>query len=158
VHSNQTQGLSDEILRISGLIGQLLDLAALRVPERLMRAVSETDFTLVVTPEKERSVGAVIAFLIPTEVILEQIRAAHRAGRKDWSLFLDEEMWARYRLGGSASASLSRAPKPSGDLNGEGAQPPTSRSLGEVIAGARRNIATVAQVAESAVKIQIDLG
>jgi hypothetical protein len=136
------------------------------VPERLLRVVSETDFTLVVTPEEERTAGAVNAYLIPKDVILEHILAADRAGRQDWSLFLNDEKWSRYRLSGSAyaeglpeaEAEAEAEEEAEVEDDGEPLQGSASpRSLGEVIAEARRNIAAAAHVEESAVKIRIDL-
>jgi hypothetical protein len=128
------------------------------VPERLLRVFRENDFTLAITPEKARTPGAVMAFLIPNEVIIEHLYASAKAGSKDWSLSLRDKTWAAYRLAGSASATFGSRPLP--DPKGEDgvrATPSSPRSLGEVIEEARRNIAAAAHVPESSVKIQIDL-
>ena len=90
--------------------------------------------------------------------MLEQIDA-NSVGRRGWSIDLDDEAWASYRLDGSASVSLAPVdPKPLDDLDdGDAVPPPTARSLGQVIAEARHKIAEAANVSVSAIKIRIDL-
>ncbi|WP_441280271.1 hypothetical protein [Bradyrhizobium sp. 63_E2_N1_3] len=132
------------------------------IPERILRGVKETDFILAAVPEVERTPGSIKAFLIPTEVVLEQIHAAERVGRKDWSLRLNEPIWAKYRLPGTAYSATIPSDSEADDMDeepeteGETA-PIRSLSLGEVIANARQAIAEVAGVPVSAVKISIDL-
>src|SRR4051812_21070950 len=65
------------------------------IPERIIRGMTETDFILAAVPEVERTPGATKAFLIPSKVIFEQMHVAERAGRKDWSVRLNEPIWAK---------------------------------------------------------------
>jgi hypothetical protein len=128
----------------------------------VLRFIKETDFILAVVPMVENTAGPVMAFLIPSEVIMNEIHAAERAGRKDWSLHLNEPRWAEYRLPGTAyAAALPPESEADVDEDEEIEEIPAASaaplSLGDVIANARRAIAQAAGVAVSAVKISIDL-
>jgi hypothetical protein len=129
-----------------------------------------TDDVLVVMPEFPRSPGPVVAYLIPTPVVVEAVRSAHRdwlasnpsthGDNKTWAIWFENEgpsksngfaqKWSAYRLQGLASTGTS--------LNRhEELQPAIVTSLGGVIADAKRRIAAAAGVPESAVKITVDL-
>jgi hypothetical protein len=138
------------------------------------------DFLLLVMPRTKRTPGPVEAYLVPMEVAVAAVKAAHRA----WSalgrtastdhasttvarnLWFDKDgpptsddyatKWAIYRLPGSiavkASAALEAAQQVAAHKhNGDS-------KLGDVIAAARQQIALAAGVSPDAVKISVDLG
>jgi len=79
--------------------------------------IEGTDWLLVVMPERERTEGQIIAYLIPTSVAVAEMRRAHRkwlatnpatgGDNKTWTLAFKELTahdncaikWAKYRLG-----------------------------------------------------------
>lgn len=132
--------------------------------------IEGTDWLLVVMPEKERTYGPVIAYLVPTELAVKTVRenyadwlATHpntkgnNTTRNIWFGPRSKsggfsERWKEFRLEGHATTEFS--PDPS--LPNEPLAAPSS-TLGEVIAAARESIAGVAGVPPSAVRISVDL-
>jgi hypothetical protein len=132
--------------------------------------IEGTDDILIVMPETPRSSGPVVGYLIPTPVVVEAVRSAHRSWlesnpstkgeNRTWNIWFDDDApakangfaqkWSSYRLQGSATTdALSKSVA-------EVQQVPVG-SLGEVIADAKRRIAAVAGIPETAVKITLDL-
>jgi hypothetical protein len=132
--------------------------------------IEGTDSILIVMPEIPRSPGPVMAYFIPTAVVVEAVRSNHRdwlasnpstkGENRTWAIWFDEagpatsngyaQRWAAFRLKGSASADVSVE---SGTASLTGSTP----TLGEVIADAKRRIAAVAGVPETAVKVTFDI-
>jgi hypothetical protein len=131
--------------------------------------VEGTDQILIVMPEVPRMRGNVLAYLVPTEVVVEAARTSHaewlrsepatKGQNRTWNLWFDNDglaksngfgkKWAEYRLSGN-SASASTMPSELPDHYG-------GQKLGDVIVDAKRRIAAAAGIPESAVKISIDL-
>ena len=129
--------------------------------------VEGTDYVLVVMPERQRTPGAVIAYLVPSEIVANAAKSSHRewlaskpntkGDRRTWNLWFDKygpsaasnfaEKWRQYRVNGSASAGLALASSSS-------ARP---MKLGDVIALAKLQIAEAAGVSAERVKITIDV-
>jgi hypothetical protein len=148
----------------------LVVLAESPAPEAALN-IEGTDHLLIVMPENPRSRGAIVAYLVPTEVAVQAARASHKewlasnpntAGKnRTWTLWFDDigpskanafaEKWATYRLRGSIDLNEPDRAKTASRVNG------SSNSLGQVIAAAKRQIASAAGVPESAVRITIDL-
>lgn len=83
-----------------------------------------TEFLLMIMPERERTPGPVIAYLVPTSIAAEAVRASHQAWleakpntsgkNRTWTIWFGTdgpsssnnfaEKWAEYRVPGSASA------------------------------------------------------
>lgn len=132
--------------------------------------IEGTDSILIVMPEAPRSRGPVMAFLLPASVAVDAVRSNHRdwlasnpstkGENRTWNIWFDDDgpskssgyakKWAAYRLAGSATTQNLRS-KSSAANGGDAA------SLGDVIAEAKRRIAEVAGVPESAVRISLDL-
>jgi hypothetical protein len=132
--------------------------------------IEGTDWLFVVMPEIERTEGKIIAYLIPAEEAVAEVRQAHQSwlasnpntkgANTAWSIWFDHggyvgsnnyaEKWAKYRLEGDVSTldfSSKQAP-PAGeaaDIKGE-------------VEAARQRIARAAGVAPESVKISIDFG
>jgi hypothetical protein len=132
-------------------------------PNKARLNVEGTDYVLLVMPERPRSPGPIIAYLVPTEVVCEAARSGQRhwlatnpntqGDNRTWALWFDtstsegrgfHEKWKSYRLGGAASARLT----PSAGS--------PAKKLGEVIALAKQDIAEAAGVPIERVKISID--
>ena len=136
-------------------------------PDKARLNVEGTDYVLIVMPERPRTPGPVVGYLIPTGVVSEAVRSSHRhwlatspntkGDNRTWNLWFNtnslpeasgfREKWGAYRLGGVASAGLT-APLPT-------AGSPVKK-LGEVIALAKHEIAEAAGVPIERVKISID--
>jgi hypothetical protein len=132
--------------------------------------IEGTDHLLIVMPETPRQHGAVIAYFIPSEVAVRAVRSSHAAwlasrpntdgDNKTWCVWFDDDgpakangfaqQWLQYRLSGKGSTQLASVGPAHAGSNG-------TRSLGEVIATARKQIAEVAGVSFEAVKITVDL-
>lgn len=131
--------------------------------------IEGTDYLLVVMPEVPRQGGGVIAYFIPTAIAVQEVRRSHsdwlaskpatKGNNRTWNIWFDDGQnpwsgfavkWAKYRVGGQASvqggAFVSRTTS-ANDV----------RSLGAVIAQARRDIANAAGVPIEAVKISVAL-
>jgi hypothetical protein len=119
-------------------------------------------------PERQRTPGPVVAYLIPAAVVANAARSTHKdwlatnpntkGDNRTWNLWFNNggppnsssfaEKWQQYRLRGSASAGLPLASPSS-------ASP--SVKLGDVIAWAKAQIAEAAGVPAERVKITIDV-
>jgi len=132
--------------------------------------IEGTDSILIVMPEIPRSPGPVTAYFIPTDAVVEAVRSTHRdwlasnpstkGENRTWNIWFDDDgpakssgyakKWVAYRLQGSANTRSTLTST---------AEPSTSSAvtLGEVIADAKRRIASFAGVPETAVKITLDL-
>jgi hypothetical protein len=137
-------------------------------PDRARVNVEGTDYLLIVMPERQRTPGPVVAYLIPAGVVTSAAKSAHKdwlasnpntkGDNRTWALWFNDygppnssnfaEKWLQYRLYGSASAG---PPTP--------AASPASRpmKLGDVIASAKLQIAEAAGVSAEQVKITIDV-
>jgi hypothetical protein len=135
--------------------------------------IEGTDHLLIVMPEIPRSPGPVVVFFVPTPVVVEAVRESHwrwlssnpstKGENRTWNLFFDDDrpakggsgfarLWEKYKLAASPISFV----KPSAGESSAG-QSNTAVTLGEVIADAKRRIAAVAGVAESAIKISIEM-
>ena len=134
-------------------------------PEKASLNVEGTDYVLVVMPERPRTPGPVVGYLVPTDVVSKAARSAQRAwlatnpstkgDNRTWLLRFDanglpetsdfREKWRAYRLGGASSANPQERT----------AETPVKK-LGEVIAEAKRAIAEAAGVPIERVRVSID--
>lgn len=128
--------------------------------------IEGTDYLLIIMPRVPRTEGPVDAYLVPTRIAVEAARRTHsewlaskpatQGNNRTWNLWFDDapkaggfaRSWAKYRLPGEASTLDGERDKPAQQGN---------RSLGEVIAAARREIASAAGVSIEAVKISVAL-
>jgi hypothetical protein len=137
-------------------------------PDAARLNVEGTDYLLIVMPERQRTPGPVIGYLVPVSVVANAARSTHKGwlatnpntkgDNRTWNLWFNKdgpskandfaEKWQQYRLTGSASAGLPIASPSS-------ASPPMK--LGEVIALAKAQIAEAAGVSAERVKITIDV-
>lgn len=127
--------------------------------------IEGTDWLLVVMPEKERTQGKIVAYLVPTEQVESEARRTHRewlAGdpntkgdNKTWALWFRDDssspdnystIWAQYRLDSSVDAV--------GAAKTLDAAKPIS--IKAEVENARRKIAEVAGVPVEAVKVTIN--
>lgn len=132
--------------------------------------IEGTDSILIVMPELPRTPGPVVAYLVPTSVAVEAVRSSHgdwlasnpstKGENRTWAIWFNDDgpakssgfaqKWATYRLHGSTSTGVPlKLPTES--------TPGNAATLGEVIAEAKRRIAAVAGVPETAVKITLDI-
>ncbi|MDX2218298.1 MAG: hypothetical protein SF172_04680 [Burkholderiales bacterium] len=130
--------------------------------------IEGTDHLLVVMPEIPRTKGNVHAYFLPTAVAVSAVRESHAAwlasnpatkgNNRTWNIWFDDygalwgdfaTKWAKYRLKGN-SATAEKAGSVSERTAGV-------KTLGEVIAEARRIIAEAAGVPIDAVKVSIAL-
>lgn len=132
--------------------------------------IEGTDSILIVMPEIPRTPGPVMAFFVPSAVVVEAVRSSHRdwlasnpatnGENRTWAIWFDDDgpvrsrgfaqKWDEYRLQGSANAQVSPGSRSDTLKDGNG-------SLGDVIAEAKQRIAAAAGVPASAVKITLDL-
>lgn len=139
--------------------------------------IEGTEFLLIVMPERPRTIGPVIAYLVPTDAAVDAARKSHAewlasspatsGNNRTWNLWFDDNSdaphagfarkWQEYRLKGNATTeSVQKAVSPRTKAV-EVAKSRVTRSLGEVIAEARKQIAEVAGVPLDAVKISVSL-
>lgn len=128
--------------------------------------IEDTDLLLVVMPERPRTNGPAVAYLIPTEVAVAEARRTHsdwlatnpntKGKNNTWNLWFDDDnpkaggyarTWAKYKLPGSASTV---PPEPPSMPAGDGAKPR------QVMDDCRIKIAEAFGVRPDAVKISID--
>jgi len=137
-------------------------------PDTARVNVEGTDYVLIVMPERQRTPGPVVGYLVPASVVADAARSTHKewlasdpntkGDNRTWNLWFNKygpskannfaEKWQEYRLAGSASAGLSVASALS-------ASP--AMKLGDVIALAKVQIAEAAGVSAERVKITIDV-
>ncbi len=126
--------------------------------------IEGTDWLLIVMPEVERTPGNILAYLLPTRVVVEAARTTHqrwlstnpntKGGNTTWNLWFDPrgpaaandfaKKWQEYRLKDPGEYRT-------GPLSG-----PSDVKL--EVEEARRRISKVAGVPQSAVRITIDFG
>jgi hypothetical protein len=130
--------------------------------------VEGTDYVLQVMPERQRTPGPVVGYLVPAAVVANTARSTHKdwlatnpntkGGNRTWNLWFNKygpsiannffEKWRQYRLDGSASAGFAiEAPSPSA----------SRPKLADVIALAKVQIAEAAGISAGCVKITIDI-
>lgn len=129
--------------------------------------IEGTDELLIVMPEVPRVRGSTLAYLVPTEVAADAVRKCHadwlasnpetKGENRTWNIWFSDDApaksngfarkWAKYRLPGTSDLSIRKAPT----------EQTSGLSLGEVIAEAKRRIASAAGISESAVKITLEL-
>lgn len=154
----------------------LVILADRPTPEDAKLNIEGTDYVLIVMPEKERALGKVIAYLVPTDVAAKEAKAEHSAWLKSkpntkgnnltWNLWFYGEgfssgfdhKWKQYRLQGESSTlditpSFTPAPTPITLPSS-----PANSGIKAVVEAARQHIAAVAGVSPSAVRITVDFG
>jgi hypothetical protein len=149
----------------------LLVLADRDDPDRARLNVEGTDHVLIVMPERERTPGPVVGYLVPAEIVANAARLSHKnwlatkpntsGDNRTWNLWFNTygpseannfaEKWRQYRLGGTASAALALGSPASS------ASPSGPIKLGDVIAWAKLQIAEAAGVSADCVKITIDV-
>jgi hypothetical protein len=137
--------------------------------------IEGTKYLLIVMPERPRTIGPVIAYLVPTASAVEAARKSHAewlatspatgGNNRTWNLWFDNadaphagfaQKWHEYRLQGNATTESAEEPTPRMKAV-EVVKSRVSRSLGEVIAEARKQIAEAAGVPLDAVKISVNL-
>ncbi len=131
--------------------------------------IEGTDHLLIIMPETPRTDGNVVAYFLPTNVAILAARQAHKewlasnpatkGNNRTWNIWFEEHetrsggfarKWAKYRLPGAIStAARGSIAQESAGLE--------SKSLGSVIANARRQIAEAAGVPIESVKISVAL-
>lgn len=134
--------------------------------------IEGTDWLLLVMPEVERTSGRVIAYLLPTQEVVDEARRTHqewldsnpntRGNNTTWTLWFRAngpekassyaDKWNEYRLSGEATTEQELAE------NTPMAEAPQSRNIKGEVEVARRRIAKVSGVPVEAVKITIDFG
>jgi hypothetical protein len=133
--------------------------------------VEGTHFVLIVMPERQRTPGPVMVYLVPAEIVADAARSTHKewlatkpntkGDNRTWNLWFNNdapskannfaEKWRQYRLSGTASAGLATAAPASTPST------PPPKKLGDVIASAKFQIAEAAGVSADCVKITIDV-
>jgi hypothetical protein len=141
-------------------------------PDTARLNVEGTNFILIVMPERQRTPGPVMAYLVPAEIVADAARSTHKewlatkpntkGDNRTWNLWFSNdapsktnnfaEKWRQYRLSGTASARLAAAAPAS---TPSASSPP--KKLGDVIASAKLEIAEAAGVSTDRVKITIDV-
>jgi hypothetical protein len=139
-------------------------------PDTARLNVEGTDHVLIVMPERQRTPGRVVGYLVPASIVADAARSAHKAWlatnpntkgeNRAWALWFNmdgpstsnnfAEKWQKYRLAGSASAGLS--------VSALSVSPASqAMKLGDVIAWAKLQIAEAAGVSAERVKITIEV-
>ena len=136
--------------------------------------IEGTDLLLIVMPVIERTEGDILAYLVPTEVVVKAVKESHRSwlqsdpntkgGNTTWNLWFDTDYdgaeardlkhsyatkWSEYRLEGTVSSL-----KIENSSNSH--RPVNSHSLRSEIKMAQQRIARVAEVPHEAIRISID--
>lgn len=127
--------------------------------------IEGTDWLLIVMPEIPRTPGAIIGYLIPTDIAVQEVRATHkrwlesgpktRGDNTTWNLWFGDagpekaagyaKKWAQYRLKGMSDTSpVSVSRKETGN------------PIKAEVDAARMRIAKIAGVPLEAVRISID--
>ena len=131
--------------------------------------IEGTDKILIVMPEIPRSPGPIVGYFLPTAVAVEAAQSTHKewlasnpstkGENRTWNIWFDDDgptkangfakKWSKYRVHGSATAR----PSHKNQIEDISNSPAT---LGEVIADAKRRIAAVAGIPETAVRITLE--
>jgi hypothetical protein len=136
--------------------------------------VQGTDWLLIVMPEKERSSGKIIAYLVPSKVAVEEAQYTHqewlalnpntKGGNRTWNLWFQAdapgkanlhkannfaEKWKKYRL----KSHISSKEIESTNIEAAIVPPP---NIKDEVESARARIAKAAGVTIDAVRISID--
>lgn len=132
-------------------------------PDKASLNIEGTDWLLVVMPEIERTAGKVLAYLVPTQVAVSEVRRCHRewlatkpntaGSNTTFNLWFDSggkssgyfAKWRQYLLSGNTEAKKT-APGDNAPLS----------NIREEVEMARQRIARAAGVSTSAVKISVD--
>ena len=150
----------------------LIVLADSTDPDKARVNIEGTDQVLIVMPQRQRTPGPVIGYLIPTDVVAEAAKSAYKewlatnpntkGENRTWNLWFDDhgpacsnnfaEKWRQYRLPGIASVNGSDS-EPEFVAKGSG----PSMKLSDVIASAKRQIADAAGVPVEQVKVNIEV-
>jgi hypothetical protein len=145
----------------------LVVLADQNDPDKARLNVEGTSYLLVVMPERPRTPGPVVGYLVPADVVSKAVRESHRlwlatgpntkGDNRTWNLWFSansrpeasefHEKWNAYRLSGFATTDLTPQPPPAGS---------PGKKLGEVIALAKKEIAEAAGVPVERIRISID--
>lgn len=135
--------------------------------------VEGTDWILLVMPEVPRTPGALRGYLLPTKVVVEEVRRTHanwlasqpntKGENTTWNLWFQDDgpakasgyahKWAQYRLAGEANTDDGVQ-----KLSASVATPTGPSALRDEISIARDRIAKIAGVSVDAVKVSIDFG
>ena len=132
--------------------------------------IEGTDWLFVVMPEIVRTEGKIIAYLIPAQEAVAEVRHSHQAwlasnpntkgANTTWIIWFDHvgsagsnnyaERWTKYRLEGNVSTLgfSSKQAAPAGE----------AANIKAEVEAARHRIARAAGVAPGSVKISIDFG
>jgi hypothetical protein len=158
---------SGETMRVRTCNDHILIAVADTPEENAKLNIEGTDWLLIVMPETPRTPGNVIAYMIPTEEAVKEVRETHRkwlatnpntkGKNTTWNLWFDDagpekaagyaRKWAQYRLEGKLkTAQLNVSPRQNGAANPVRAE----------VDAARMRIAEVAGVPIEAVRISID--
>lgn len=159
-----------ETVRVRTCNDHLLIVVADRADTNANLNIEGTDWLLVVMPEKERTPGSIVSYLIPTAEAIFEARRTHqewlnsspdtKGDNRTWNLWFRADgpgkandyaaKWAKYRLS-ATPAIRAEAPAKSGPARQGG-------NIKDEVERARRRIAEVAGVAIEAVRITIDFG
>lgn len=129
--------------------------------------IEGTDWLLIVMPEKPRSYGKIMAYLVPAEEAVEEVRRTYRkwlrsnpntrGSNTTWNLSFKDggfgdnyaKTWAKYLLEGDVSTL-------DDDAIDEAVVQNQGGNINAAVASAREHLARVAGVSPQAVKISID--
>lgn len=156
-----------ETVRVRTCNDHILIVVADSPDENANLNIEGTDWLLIVMPETPRTSGDVIAYMIPTEIAVKEVRETHqrwlatnpktRGKNTTWNLWFGDEgpekasgyakKWAKYCLKGEMNTGASPAPL----ANNKAANP-----IKAEVDAARERIAKVAGVSPEAVRISID--
>lgn len=159
-----------ETVRVRTCNDHLLIVVADRPDANANLNIEGTDWLLVVMPEKERTPGNMVSYLVPTSVAVAEARRTHRewldsapdtkGDNRTWNLWFRADgpgkandyaaKWAGYRLNATPATKSETMPKPAPARPGG--------NIKEEVEKARRRIAEVAGVPVEAVRISIDFG
>ncbi len=158
-----------ETVRVRTCNDHLLIVVADRPDANANLNIEGTDWLLVVMPEKERTPGNMVSYLIPTSIAVTEARRTHqewldsspdtKGDNRTWNLWFRADgpgkandyatKWAQYRLSGTPAIK----PEPA-----KSAPSRPGGNIKEEVERARRRIAEVAGVAVQSVRITIDFG
>lgn len=158
-----------ETVRVRTCNDHVLVVLADSAEENATLNIEGTNHLLIVMPDVPRMEGLVIAYFVPTTIAVTAVRQAHtdwlasnpltKGNNRTWNIWFDDgpamsggfaNKWAEYRLPTKISTIDVGTPSDSVVIR-------DNKSLGAVIAAARKAIAEAAGVSEAAVKISVAL-